>query len=191
MTISPGTQERPHSVPLHVALDSTCRGLLRGALQRGVAVPAVVPCPLSRFLVDQLGIDPNYVGRRISTIFLDGEVVDSPDTATLRDRSVLALSAALPGLVGATLRKGGYYAAMRSDITRAADVPARAAAAPGVVSVKLFNLLIDELAGTVLRHGILLGREESVSLLGALGRTVPASPPGVPFFLTATEPREP
>jgi hypothetical protein len=188
--MSPVIQQLRTTVPLRVTLDRTCRGLLRGALQRGVAVPAIVPCLVSCFLVDQLGIDPAYVERRISTIFLDGQVVDAPDAATLRDGSVLALSAALPGLVGATLRKGGFYAAMRSDITHAADVPA-AAAAPGVVRVKLFNLLIDELAGTVLRHGILLAHEECVSLLDALGRPVPPSPPGVPFLLTATEPCAP
>lgn len=190
MTISPGIEEHRTVVPLRVALDRSRLGPLPGLLQRGVTVPAIVPCLVSSFLVDQLGIDPGYVERRISTIFLDGQVVDAPDAATLRDGSVLALSAALPGLVGATLRKGGYYAAMRCDITRAAELPA-AAAAPGAVTIKLFNLLIDELAGTVLTHGILLGREECVSLLGSLGRTAPPSPSGVPFLLTAKEPCEP
>jgi len=180
------------AVPLCIPLDRTCRSHLLGALQRGVAVPARLPCPVSAFLVQQLGLEPDYVERRISTIFLDGDVVDAAETATLRDGSQLALSAAMPGLVGATLRKGGFYAAMRADITRAADGATLGDdTAPGVVTVRLFNLLIDELSGALLRHGILLGRDEAVALLDALGRPVPPLPPGARVLLTASEPSQP
>ena len=62
----------------------------------------------------------------------------------------LALSAAMPGLVGATLRRGGTYAAMRAAITRAAERGAAAAREEPLVRVKLFNLLIDELGPLLL-----------------------------------------
>jgi hypothetical protein len=192
--MSPDHDNLPSAVPLRLPLDRACREQLRGLLQAGVAVPVRAPCQVSAFLVEQLGIEPDYVERRITTVFLDGQVVDSLGEATLRNGGRLALSAAMPGLVGATLRKGGYYAAMRSEITLGAEAGAEAGrplseAVPGVVNLKLFNLLIDELVGAVLRQGILLGWAEAVSLLEVLGRPAPPLPPGTRFvLLTAMEP---
>ena len=117
-------------------------------------------------LCGQLGIDPGYVERRISTIFLDDQVVDVPAQAMVRDGSVLALSAAMPGLVGATLRKQGVYAAMRADITHAREVVPLTAPAPGVVRLKLFNLLIGELTGALLHHGFLLPAADAETVSG-------------------------
>src|SRR6266545_6489005 len=85
-------------------------------LQRGVTVQAAGKASVASFLVDGLGIDPEYVRQRVTTVFLDGAVVDDLELAHLREGSLLALSAAMPGLVGATLRKGGYYGAMRAAI---------------------------------------------------------------------------
>ena len=48
---------------------------------------------------------------------LDGKPVDDIGAALVQDGSTLALSAAMPGLVGATLRRGGAYSSFRSAIT--------------------------------------------------------------------------
>jgi hypothetical protein len=56
---------------------------------------------------------------------------------------------------------------MRSTITRAADAAGKPFVIPaeGVVRVKLFNLLIEELGPLLLTHGILLEREEAMGVL--------------------------
>lgn len=138
-----------------------------GLLQQGVTLPASTGCSVWSFLVDQIGIAPEYVQERISTIFLDGDVVDSLERAVVRDGSVLALSAAMPGVAGATLRKGGFYSAMRSTITHNADASAAAsgAAGAGTVRVKLFNLLIPELGPVFLARGVVLEPGEATGLL--------------------------
>jgi len=92
------------------------------------------------------------MARRIQTIFLDGKAVDEIDAAVIRDGSTIALSGALPGLVGATLRRGGTYASLRSSITHPVDkefVPQK----EGWVIVKLFNLLVPELSPLFLAQG--------------------------------------
>ena len=66
---------------------------------------------------------------------------------------VLALSAAMPGLVGATLRRGGFLASLRPAITSASE-PETASPKPGRVILKLFNLLGPELAPALLAEGI-------------------------------------
>jgi hypothetical protein len=140
------------------------------------------------FLVDQLGIDPGYVKGRITTVFLDGKVVDALEAVTVHDGSLLALSAALPGLVGATLRMGGAYSAMRSAISKGADVTGAPlpAGSRGVVRVKLFNLLIGELGPVLLRHGILLEPSEVLVALGPGCAGVKALDPGAPVLLRAS-----
>jgi hypothetical protein len=139
--------------------------LFTGLLQQGVVLPAATGCSLWSFLVDQLGIAPEYVRERISTIFLDGDVVDSLERAVVRDGSVLALSAAMPGLAGATLRRDGFYAAMRSAITHRAEAAESGAPAAGAVRVKLFNLLIPELGPALLARGVVLEAGEAAGLL--------------------------
>lgn len=135
-------------------------------LQRGVDTHATAGVSAFAFLTGELGLEADYVRRRITTVFLDGQVVDDLEAAVLRDGAVLALSAAMPGLVGATLRRGGYYAAMRAAITHAREHPAPERAR-AVVRVKLFNLLLEEIGPVLLARGVLLGPEERAALPGA------------------------
>src|SRR6266536_2205183 len=53
-------------------------------LQRGVTVQAAGQASVASFLVDGLGIDPEYVRQRVTTVFLDGAVVDDLELAHLR-----------------------------------------------------------------------------------------------------------
>jgi hypothetical protein len=109
-------------------------------------------------LCGQLGVSENYFDNRIQTIFLDGKAVDDADTAWVNAGSRLALSAAMPGLVGATFRKGGRYAALRSNIsyakTKKPDVGGE-----GKITLKLFNMVAKELGPVLLRKGVIIDGE--------------------------------
>ena len=105
------------------------------------------------------GLDPEYVDKRISTIFLDGKPVDDVDKAAVKEGSVIALSAAMPGFVGAALRKGGFYAAMRGSITYVEDSKG-SPTGEGTIVLKLYNMLIKELGPGFLNRGILLPSED-------------------------------
>ena len=124
-------------------------------LQTGVSVTARVGCPLSHFLSDQLNLDSDYVASRVTTIFLDSKPVDDVKTAIIRDGSTIALSGAMPGLVGATMRRGGFYSAMRGSISHERDT-ADSINRIGTVRVKLFNLLMAELGPAILRCGVII-----------------------------------
>ena len=122
-------------------------------------MPARVGCSQKSLLEDQFGLNPEYLKERVKTVFLDGKPVDDWDATSIQDGAVLALSAAMPGLAGATLRRGGFFAGMRSQIThREKESPILAE--EGWVVVKLFNLLIPELGPLFLERGILLLPEE-------------------------------
>jgi len=128
-------------------------------LQHGFGMKASVPCTVANLLCDQFGFNREYVSERIATIFLDGKTTDSIDDALVRDHSTIALSAAMPGVVGATFRRGSFYSAMRSAIT-CTDKGKTGACSEGMVFVKLFNLLLHELGSEFLVKGIFLNSSE-------------------------------
>jgi hypothetical protein len=133
-------------------------------LQQGVWVIARVGCSLEELLGSQWGISPEYVAQRITTIFLNGRAIDDVTSAIVTDSSTIALSGAMPGLVGATMRRGGYYAAMRSGITYT-ETGTGGGARAGTIRVKLFNLLLRELGPLLLRRGIILTGEELAAFM--------------------------
>ena len=138
-------------------------------LQSGFKMKAEVGCNLKTFLCSGLGMTPNYIEEKINTIILDGKAVDDPDSAILNDGSILALSAAMPGLVGATLRRGGYLAPLRSQITyRQADGLSQPG--KGMISLKLFNTLIKDLGTVLLKIGVYLSGDELSDILDGFSR---------------------
>jgi hypothetical protein len=121
--------------------------------QEGVMIETRTGGNLKDFLTRSLSIPADYVETRIQTVFLNGKAVDDLKQAIVRDGSTVALSAAMPGLVGATLRRGGFFASLRPAITSAAE-PEAASPKPGRVILKLFNLLVPELAPALLAEGV-------------------------------------
>jgi hypothetical protein len=122
-------------------------------LQKGFIQKIKAGCSVMSLLTDQFGLSAEYIENRIQTIFLNGKPIDDMNTATVRDGSSLALSSAMPGVLGATLRRGGYYSRMRSQITHVeeAESPRQT---DGQIIVKLFNLTIRELGPMFLKRGI-------------------------------------
>jgi len=124
-------------------------------MQRGFFVTARLPCTAGNLLHEQFGIDSAYIAERITTIFIDGKAIDDPDEALVSDRSTIALSAAMPGVVGASMRRGSFYAAMRDAVTYTGrEIPSESFA--GVVRIKIFNLLLTELGPGFLKRGIIM-----------------------------------
>jgi hypothetical protein len=155
------TAERRKEVPrkertrLHLVIGRGGIGDFLPIFRTGVGVAARLGCSLEELLCGQFQIDASYVDRRITTIFLDGKPVDAVGATRVLEGSTLALSAAMPGLAGAILRRGGALAPLRGDITREESGPG-APERDGVITVKLFNLLGPELAPGFLRRGVLL-----------------------------------
>ena len=128
-------------------------------LRHGFVVEIPVGCSIKTLLRNALGLDDNYVENRIKTIFLDAKAVDDIGTACINNGSVLALSGAMPGLAGATLRRGGPLASLRRSISCRSDGK-NALGQDGHVIVKLYNLLVIDLGPILLEKGILIKKEQ-------------------------------
>ena len=132
-------------------------------LQQGVKIRRRVGCSVDAFLREEIGVAPETI-EKIQSIMLDGKPVDDIGSALIHDGSILALSAAMPGLVGATLRRGGAYSTFRSAITYH-ETGKACSLGEGWISLKIFNLLMAELGPDLLRKGALL---KSTDILGFL-----------------------
>lgn len=126
-----------------------------GFLQSGFLIICHVGTSIENLFYEQLAFDSRLVEEKVSTIFLDGKPVDDISKTTVQDGSVLALSGAMPGLVGATLRRKSPLSSFRQSIS-AGTASAGPQKNEGYIRIKLFNVLINELGPAFLRRGIFI-----------------------------------
>ena len=146
-------------IKLSLTLEKTLIPIFYQLLSKGFVIQAQLGCTIKELLCGQLGIRDDYLEERIQTIFLDNQTVDDVNSTVIREGSILALSAAMPGVLGATLRKGGRYAPMRRQISHDKDMPSDLHK-KGEVTIKLFNLIVRELGPLFLERGIRVNGED-------------------------------
>jgi len=137
-----------------------------GFLRAGFTADVTVGCSLQDLLSNQLGVDANYLRDRVQTIFLNNSPVDDIAGTKVDDGATISLSAAMPGLNGAVMRKGGILASLRQSITHHQDDECRAPQ-QGKIVLKLFNLIAKEIGPDFLAKGIMVkGRALAEVLAG-------------------------
>jgi len=147
-----------NNIKLSLTLEKALIPIFYQLLSKGFIIHVRTGCSIKELLCRQLGVQDDYLEERIQTIFLDNKTVDDVNSAVIREGSILALSAAMPGVLGATLRKGGWYAPMRRQISHqdiASDTNKK-----GEVTIKLFNLIVRELGPLFLEPGIWINGED-------------------------------
>jgi hypothetical protein len=164
-------------IPLCLSITAKSVSGFLGILSAGFSIIAKAGCSINEFLGRDYGISETYIDDRIQTIFLNGKAVDDSRMATLQEGTTLALSAAMPGMVGSTFRKGGVFAGMRSQISHVTD-PLAHQDWQIRIKLKLFNLIAKELGPTFLQkgvylegpkfHGFLLHRTDELKAAGLL-----------------------
>ncbi|ACL04118.1 hypothetical protein Dalk_2425 [Desulfatibacillum aliphaticivorans] len=138
-------------------------------LQKGCLVQCPKPVSVEEFLLALPGASDINLLEKIQTVFVDGHPVDDIKAAILTPDVEMALSAAMPGALGAVMRRGGYYASMRRHITFQAH-ESKDGQGAFFITVKLFNLLLSQAGPSLLQNGVVLDSRE----LGELARPVEA-----------------
>ena len=128
-------------------------------LGQGFLVNAPTNCSIRDLIIDCLGIPDDYLEERIQTLFLNGSVVDDLNSCNIKEGSTLALSGAMPGLAGAVLRRGGFYASFRRTISLD-DSQSRIDKDKHWIVLKLFNMIVKELGPGFLEKGIWIEGEK-------------------------------
>ncbi len=161
--------------------DRQVRGALVRVVQSGVFVWLEHPYTVRAFLEECFNLSESFILSRVQTILLDSKVVDDMDTAWLRPGSRLALSAAMPGVVGAALRRGGLFARMREGIRCPAGCCPEDAA-PFWLELRLYNAMIEELARPLFACGFLIREDRMEPALSAFLQEPPAAPSAGSFL---------
>lgn len=160
--------------------------LVAPIFQQGFQFETRLGVDVRAILTSELDLEPELVDRRVATVFINGKAVDDFQTACLTAGCALTLSGAMPGLVGACLRKSGKYASLRSVISYVPEEMPQFSGR-GIIKIKLFNTLIPELGPLFLSRGILISPDqyddliasiERVDLESAIGRQIFIEPSG-------------
>ena len=138
---------------IHVFLEADDVSVFWSLLSYGIKFDVQTGGSLLDLLICRIGINERYLNEKVQTIFLNGKVVDDFNAEIVKDESVIALSAAMPGLVGAVFRKGGILSSMRSEhLSQPECKPIKSQ--KGQVTLKLFNLIASDLGAGFYKRGI-------------------------------------
>ena len=105
-----------------------------------------------RELLGAAGFSSDYLEKRVQTAFIDGSAIDDFQSSTVAAGAVIALSAAMPGLAGAILRRGSPISALRSRAPVEKD-SGRPRGPTALVRLKLFNVVAEDMGPELLRAG--------------------------------------
>lgn len=156
-----------HHNKIEIQIPQASAGKFISLLGQGVGIDVPLGISLEELLSIHLGLGTDYVRDRIQTIFMNGKAIDREQEAMVNDSVTIALSAAMPGLVGATLRKAGLLSAMRAGISqnriRKPDDLAR-----GRITLKLFNMIAEETGSLILTQGVWLTGRQMTDILSDL-----------------------
>jgi hypothetical protein len=133
-------------------------------IQKDCFVTIESGCSMRNVLCEQFGITPEYVKGEIKVFFLDNSPVDDLDEAIVKDGATMALSAAMPGLVGASMRQGGL-SWMRAGITYHEEGQDQGKS-QSIIQLKLFNKVMADLGESFLRRGVYVKTGVLAAFLG-------------------------
>lgn len=184
--MQPTAQRTADALPIVLTVSGNVPTRFLPLLSEGILLRGPGGATVEAFLAEAVGIPSDYLKARVQTVFLNGRALDDFSTPRVEDGATLALSAAMPGLAGAVLRRGGIYASLRREISHAAQA---SGGTPGeiLVTLKLFNLIARELGPELLRRGILIPgarwcdfirRQERWAWAGCLSAVVDGQPLG-------------
>jgi hypothetical protein len=148
-----------HAFHIHITARPENYHLFLQFLMKGFRIKARSGCSIFDLLCLQLRLDRDYVEKKIQTLFLNEKSIDDMYSTRIPAGSILALSAAMPGLVGASFRRGGYYSSLRSQISHQ-DVPEASPIVDTEITLKLFNIVARDLGPYFLSMGILISGED-------------------------------
>jgi hypothetical protein len=137
-------------------------------LREGVEVRVGLGKTVYQVLEEDLHVPEEIIEQDIQSLFLDNHPVDDLQTRIHSSESVLTLSAAMPGLVGACMRRGGVYAGLREGISWTDEKKDQNSPKEGCIRMKLFNFMAPRIGPILLSHGVQVGGKRLAQALRGL-----------------------
>lgn len=155
------------SMHVDIKMRGQDRQMFHSLLREGVEVLVRLGSTVREVLEDDLHIPEQIIDQEIQSLFLNNHPVDDLGTRIQNQGSVLSLSAAMPGLVGACMRRGGAYAGLRQGISWA-EKEGPDQTETGLIQVKLFNFMAPRIGPLLLSRGVQVEGWRLAQVLGNL-----------------------
>ena len=144
---------------IHISIDQNRASSFFYFIEKGVKKEIIVGQSIRAMLSDQLNISEDYIDNRIKTLFLDGSAVGDINSTIINNGATLAISAAMPGLAGATFRRlENTESSLDTIAENKGDVQTNQE--KGIITIKFFNLVLRELGPAFLKSGVLIPNDE-------------------------------
>lgn len=140
-------------------------------LQEGFYIPSYEGRTIYSFLTDSCRMSETYISQKVKTVLFNGGPVDDIFNTKIKDGGTCALSGAMPGIVGAMMRMGSPYAAMRDSITVRPDESSESGKQI-FIRLKLFNIILYDTGPGFLREGILLEKKRVFNFFSRHGEEI-------------------
>ncbi len=154
---------KQESIPsVALALDVTSKGFT-SILQSGIFLSAPRGIGIGKFLQSLPGFSREYIENRVETIFVNGLPVDDFTHKLVMENTVVAISAAMPGLAGAIFRKNSVHAPLRTS--QQTTTSKQSDQESITVQLKLFNAIARERGVGLLSQPCLIAGDPLQKLL--------------------------
>jgi hypothetical protein len=137
--------------------------LFTTVLQSGIEIKTTYGQTLAKFLHNFPGFTAEYLADTVQTIFLNGTAVDDLALPLTGKESVLALSAAMPGLAGAIFRRNSFHSALRTE-TKSLQSEEKGQKST-TVTLKLFNSIARDRGEYFLQAGFCMRADPLTAFL--------------------------
>lgn len=141
---------------LEIALVAEDVPLFTSILQWGIVLQSDTGIALGDFLITCPGFSSKYLEDTVQTVFFNGMPVDDMQIPLMEEKTVIALSAAMPGLAGAIFRKQGIHQSLRTRMMPQAEGKMQKEKIQ--VVLKLFNQIAREKGPLLLVDGVSVSR---------------------------------
>ncbi len=139
---------------VRIQVEGQDRQMFHSLLREGVDVEVRLGRSVREILKDDLHVPDQVIEKDIQSLFLNNHPVDDLRIPVQKSDSVLSLSAAMPGLVGASMRRGGTYAGLRQGISWSENEAEQVGQDKGCLRVKLFNFMVPALGPLLFSRGV-------------------------------------
>ena len=146
---------------IYISIDENMVSSFFYFLEKGVQKEILVGHNIRTMLSDQLNISEDYIDNRIKTLFLDGSAVGNINSTIINNGATLAISAAMPGLAGATFRRLENTDSFLDTIAENKET-GQTNYEKGIITIKFFNLVLRELGPAFLKLGVLIPKDELI-----------------------------
>jgi len=147
-----------HAENIHISIDKEIVSTFFWFLEKGVKKEIFVGSSIRELLSEQLNVSMDYIDNRIKTLFLNYNPVGDINKTIVNDGAILALSTAMPGLAGATFRRMESSEPSLNKIDDKKNLEQE----KGIIVLKFFNMVLEELGPALLESGVLIPKDELV-----------------------------